>query len=129
MSTIEISEHKQVHTIRQYYRRQSKIYDATRWSFLFGRNLIIKCIPLDVNGEYQILEVGCGTGHNLRNLARHFFKARITGLDASADMLAIAQKTSSHFPKEFNLSKNHMYWVKKGFASNTTSSCFRIRSL
>lgn len=115
MSTIEISDHKQVHTIRQYYRWQSKIYDATRWSFLFGRNLIIKCIPLDVKGEYQILEVGCGTGHNLRNLALHFPKARITGLDASADMLSIAQNRTRQYSERIQLVEKPYVLGEEGF--------------
>ncbi|NUQ24378.1 MAG: class I SAM-dependent methyltransferase [Saprospiraceae bacterium] len=115
MSTIEISDHKQVRTIRQYYRWQSKIYDATRWSFLFGRNLIIKCLPLDVNGKYRILEVGCGTGHNLRNLALHFPNARITGLDASADMLAIARSRTRQFPERIQLVEKPYALGEEGF--------------
>jgi S-adenosylmethionine-diacylgycerolhomoserine-N-methlytransferase len=77
--------------ITQYYRFHSKIYDATRWSFLFGRAAIIKQIAA-TSIPTQILEVGCGTGKNLIALAHHFPQASITGVDVSADMLAVTRQ-------------------------------------
>ncbi len=75
--------------MERYYRFHSQIYDATRWSFLFGRQAILDHIP---NNPRQILEVGCGTGKNLLNLARHFPEADIVGVDISEAMLGIARR-------------------------------------
>lgn len=77
--------------MEEYYRFHAKIYDATRWSFLFGRKEIIQKISALANPTH-ILEIGCGTGQNLIRLSQAFPQAQITGLDASASMLAVARK-------------------------------------
>lgn len=77
--------------VEGYYRWQSVIYDATRWSFLFGRPAVIDRVAR-LGEPKRILEVGCGTGRNLTELAKRFPKAELTGLDVSADMLGIAEK-------------------------------------
>lgn len=92
-----LSEAEQNSTMQRYYKLQSKIYDATRWSFLFGRNQIIREIPLDTNGQWNILEVGCGTGYNLNNLAKRFPKAKLTGLDVSTDMVDLSIKNTQAY--------------------------------
>ena len=69
----------------------AKIYDATRWSFLFGREHILQRIAGIANPK-RILEVGCGTGRNLLSLRRLFPLAEITGVDLSSDMLQVAQQ-------------------------------------
>jgi len=73
--------------IERYYRFHARIYDATRWSFLFGRTAILDEAVRGGCRPKRILEVGCGTGKNLVNLARHFPEAEITGLDLSSAML------------------------------------------
>lgn len=80
-----------VHPLERYYQFHARIYDASRWSFLFGRNRLLRlaaacCQP------HEILEVGCGTGKNLARLHRLFPRARLTGLDLSQAMLARAQR-------------------------------------
>ncbi|MFO1484822.1 MAG: class I SAM-dependent methyltransferase [Verrucomicrobiaceae bacterium] len=77
--------------LERYYQFHSRIYDATRWSFLFGREEMIRRAARVVFPR-RILEVGCGTGRNLASLRRHFPAARITGVDLSGEMLAIAAK-------------------------------------
>lgn len=72
--------------VQRYYRLHSLIYDATRWSFLFGRNELLKRIPL-LPSRPRILEVGCGTGQNMKYLQSHYPEARIVGIDLSPDML------------------------------------------
>ncbi len=72
--------------LERYYRFHSHIYDATRWSFLFGRTALIREISHHIHPK-RILEIGCGTGKNLVSLARRFPDANITGLDLSKDML------------------------------------------
>jgi S-adenosylmethionine-diacylgycerolhomoserine-N-methlytransferase len=76
--------------VEKYYRFHSRIYDATRWSFLFGRTAIMKNFAGDV--PRNILEVGCGTGRNLVELARRFPQAQVTGVDLSATMLDLARR-------------------------------------
>jgi S-adenosylmethionine-diacylgycerolhomoserine-N-methlytransferase len=79
-----VEEHLQ--NVDRYYRFHSQIYDATRWSFLFGRTALIQQIP-SLPANPHILEVGCGTGRNLIHLKQRFHDAQITGVDVSADML------------------------------------------
>lgn len=76
--------------LRRYYRLHARLYDWTRWSFLFGRGELVRWLAAGPAPE-RIWEIGCGTGANLRRLARLFPQARLTGLDGSADMLAVAR--------------------------------------
>ncbi len=76
--------------LERYYQLHSRIYDATRWSFLFGREEILRRAATVAPAPRRILEVGCGTGRNLVSLRRRFPQAHITGLDLSEQMLAIA---------------------------------------
>ena len=80
--------------LERYYQFHSRIYDATRWSFLFGREEVLLRTACVTNPQ-RILEVGCGTGRNLPGLRRRFPQAHITGLDLSEEMLAIAAKKVS----------------------------------
>lgn len=77
--------------LQQYYALHSSIYDVTRWSFLFGRSRLMGEIRRRASPSH-ILEVGCGTGVNLKHLGRLFPQAQLTGIDISAEMLAIARK-------------------------------------
>jgi S-adenosylmethionine-diacylgycerolhomoserine-N-methlytransferase len=77
--------------LERYYQFHSRIYDATRWSFLFGREEILQRVAR-VATPQRILEVGCGTGRNLPGLRRRFPSAHLTGVDLSEQMLAIAAK-------------------------------------
>lgn len=88
---------RNAHSLRAYYRWHAKIYDLTRWAFLFGRRGLIETIAAQIESPTRILEIGCGTGKNLVALAEAFPSARITGLDLSADMLDRARaKTAPH---------------------------------
>ena len=57
--------------LERYYQFHSRIYDATRWSFLFGREEVL-LRAASVTTPKRILEVGCGTGRNLPGLRRRF---------------------------------------------------------
>jgi S-adenosylmethionine-diacylgycerolhomoserine-N-methlytransferase len=82
--------------IERYYQLHSRIYDATRWSFLFGRTAILDDIAAATTPT-RILEVGCGTGKNLVNLAARFPQASITGVDLSETMLELARGKVAQF--------------------------------
>lgn len=87
------TQHKQ--KVANYYRLHSSIYDATRWSFLFGREELLSHIP-DLPPNPRIMEVGCGTGKNLELLQYLFPDGDIYGVDLSRDMLSKArQKTKN----------------------------------
>lgn len=78
-----------------YYRLHAKIYDATRWSFLFGREWSVKAIAA-LKPE-TVLEIGCGTGRNLAALQKHLPDTQFWGIDASQDMIDRAKtKLDSH---------------------------------
>ena len=77
--------------LRRYYRLHAGIYDLTRWSFLRGREALVRRV-VACQAPTRILEVGCGTGKNLGHLASLFPQAQLWGLDLSADMLGVAGK-------------------------------------
>ena len=83
--------------IERYYRMHARIYDLTRWTFLRGREALIKQVAASLTPN-RILEVGCGTGTNLLNLGKAFPQAHLWGLDLSTDMLAVAGKNSGPCP-------------------------------
>jgi S-adenosylmethionine-diacylgycerolhomoserine-N-methlytransferase len=70
------------------YRFQRHFYDATRPFFLPGRDRLLREIAVPAGGA--ILEVGCGTGRNLRVLAPRMPGVTLCGLDVSAEMLRTA---------------------------------------
>jgi S-adenosylmethionine-diacylgycerolhomoserine-N-methlytransferase len=98
----DVSPFNQFTHIERYYRFNSKIYDASRWTFLFGRATLIERLSAN-QPPTNILEVGCGTGKNLINLCRNFPKADVTGLDISEDMLKVAGKKLDPFTSKVTL--------------------------
>lgn len=102
---------RQAASMASYYRFHAKIYDATRWSFLFGRTRVLKLVVKRMKPK-RILEIGCGTGRNLVWLRSAFPEASITGLDVSQDMLDKASERLDgsevdlvHMPYESPLSE------------------------
>ena len=73
-------------TIASYYRLHAQVYDATRWSFLFGRDQLLQ-LAGSIQQPANVLEVGCGTGRNLAKLCTIFPEAKLTGIDLSTAML------------------------------------------
>ena len=88
---------EQASAMDNYYKFQSKIYDMTRWTFLFGRDEIIKAIPVERNSKIRILEVGCGTGFNTKLLAQTFSNAEIRAYEVAEDMVKLSRKKTSPF--------------------------------
>jgi S-adenosylmethionine-diacylgycerolhomoserine-N-methlytransferase len=70
------------------YRRQRHIYDLSRKFYLLGRDEAIA--GLAARPGDRVLEIGCGTGRNLVQLARAYPGGRLFGLDVSREMLASA---------------------------------------
>lgn len=93
----------QQETMRNYYRWHAKVYDATRWSFLFGREDLLRHLPIAGNLQQTLLEVGCGTGHNLRRLAKHHPHLQLVGVEVSPDMFAQTSKAMAHYSRRVQL--------------------------
>jgi S-adenosylmethionine-diacylgycerolhomoserine-N-methlytransferase len=93
---------EQHRAIEGYYRVHAGIYDLTRWSFLLGRETLVREAAAWV-APARILEVGCGTGQNLRQLGRRFPRARLWGVDLSGDMLAVADRKLRHLARRVTL--------------------------
>jgi S-adenosylmethionine-diacylgycerolhomoserine-N-methlytransferase len=89
--------------VEGYYRWHAGIYDATRWSFLFGRDAILDHATAAQLSPAHILEVGCGTGRNLVALARRFPRAQITGVDLSEAMLVVARRKTAAYGSRVTL--------------------------
>jgi S-adenosylmethionine-diacylgycerolhomoserine-N-methlytransferase len=68
------------------YRHQRHIYDLTRKYYLLGRDDLIAALEPPAGGS--VLEIGCGTGRNLIQVARRYPSARLFGLDISSEILA-----------------------------------------
>lgn len=67
----------------------------------WARELIAK---LNLRGDEQILDVGCGDGKVTAEIARAVPSGTVMGIDASAEMIAFAKKTfprSKHLNLEF----------------------------
>jgi len=88
--------------LARYYRLHAGIYDATRWSFLFGREELLRQVRCK-SEPARILEVGCGTGRNLARLAHWFPAAELTGIDLSESMLAKARRRLGHVAQRVSL--------------------------
>lgn len=84
-------------SMRSYYRWHAAVYDATRWTFLFGRRQLLQKIAA-LNPE-NVLEVGCGTGYNLNRLAALMPDVNLVGVDVSPDMLKRASRATRKFSR------------------------------
>lgn len=71
------------------YRWQRHFYDFTRKYYLLGRDRLLNEMHME-EGD-KVLEIGCGTGRNLKILALRHTAATFWGLDASASMLEKAK--------------------------------------
>ena len=91
------------HNREQHCRLHAQIYDATRWSFFLGRAALIRTLALRSRAPERILEVGCGTGHNLIKLCETFPAAQVVGLEVSADRLIVAQRKLSQWAHRVTL--------------------------
>ena len=93
----------QSENMQQYYRLHAHIYEYTRWAFLFGRKKILSLLALKRQNDLHLMEIGCGTGYNLAALADAHPKMRLTGIDVSPEMLAVAQKKVAAFKDQIQL--------------------------
>lgn len=81
--------HSHAALMDQTYRHQRRIYDLTRAWFLLGRDHLIA--DLNPPQDAQVLEIACGTGRNLDQIAGRYPGCDIYGLDISTQMLETAR--------------------------------------
>jgi S-adenosylmethionine-diacylgycerolhomoserine-N-methlytransferase len=83
-----------LHDLERFYRLHARIYDWTRPFFLFGRRAAAR--SLDARPGDLVLDVGCGTGFNLAELAET--GARVVGVECAAPMRERAQARLAALP-------------------------------
>jgi S-adenosylmethionine-diacylgycerolhomoserine-N-methlytransferase len=85
------------------YRYQRHVFDLSRKFILFGRDRTIAALPL--GDARSVLEIGCGTGRNLKFMADAHPTLRLTGTDISKEMLksARARFARAQFDKRISL--------------------------
>jgi len=79
--------------VQRFYRFHAHVYDSTRWTILHGRRRAAAC--LNLRPDSQVLDVGCGTGLNFKQILAYLDPAQggqLTGVDFSAAMLRKAAK-------------------------------------
>ena len=102
-------------TIANYYKLHAPFYDATRWSFLFGRNSIEDILP-NLDRYSSILDIGCGTGKVTSMLSNSFPNCSITGIDSSFHMLKKAR-----LKKLLNVQ-----WIEEEFGQQGGGGCVGV---
>ncbi|MFN4081156.1 MAG: class I SAM-dependent methyltransferase [Saprospiraceae bacterium] len=85
--------------VLRFYRWHAHIYDLTRWTFLFGRSALLNMLPIMPGQKTVLVEVGCGTGRNLRRLAKKHPMLYLHGVDMSRDMLDKAHRAISRYTR------------------------------
>lgn len=90
-------------TLQRYYRFHARIYQMTRWAFLFGRKEIIRRLRIQPLEDYILLEVGCGPGTNITYMADQFPNMTFMGVDISPDMLTQARNNVDFYGKRVSL--------------------------
>ncbi len=80
----------------KYFKFHSKIYDISRWAFLFNREDAIEALKLEPG--MTVAEIGCGTGLNFSSILRRIGNNGILiGLDCSQEMLTESKKKTKKF--------------------------------
>jgi S-adenosylmethionine-diacylgycerolhomoserine-N-methlytransferase len=100
------------------YRHQRHIYDLTRKYYLLGRDRLVR--ELHAKPGETVVEIGCGTARNLIRIAQTYPKARLYGLDASAEMLITAEDSIARAGLKDRILLKHAY------AENMTPALFGI---
>jgi S-adenosylmethionine-diacylgycerolhomoserine-N-methlytransferase len=76
--------------LNRYYGISRHFYDLTRKYYLFGRDRALAALLAEPWSS--LMEIGVGTGRNLRRLHRARPSARLGGIDASDEMVKHAQR-------------------------------------
>ncbi|HUP01112.1 MAG TPA: class I SAM-dependent methyltransferase [Gemmatimonadota bacterium] len=83
-------ERKERDAVLNEYSRLAPVYDK-RWSFYIEATTRATMARLSPPPNARVLDVGCGTGVLLQELAREFPQVSLVGLDPVPEMLAVAR--------------------------------------
>ena len=84
--------------LQRKYTIASLWYDATRWTYIRGRRRVVRELALQPGD--RVLEVGCGTGLNLKHLAKAVGPdGHVVGLDYVRPMLRRAAPKAERLNK------------------------------
>jgi tRNA (uracil-5-)-methyltransferase TRM9 len=86
---------------REFYNRFGDQFSATRQRLQPG----VKKILDSIQADDSVLDLGCGNGHFLRELARRGHKAALLGVDFSLPLLRDAESTPGVFFREIDLTQ------------------------
>ncbi|MEY3047618.1 MAG: hypothetical protein RL424_940 [Pseudomonadota bacterium] len=89
------------------YKWTRHVYDLSRPFFLLGRDGLIN--ELNPRQGATVLEMGCGTGHNLIRLARRRPDLQLIGVDASTAMLEMAERKVRKQGLSERVTLSHVY--------------------
>jgi len=88
-TTFALDHERHQERMDRKYRYERHIFDLSRRFFLFGRERAIAALRLQ--DARSVLEIGCGTGRNLKLMADRHPALRLTGIDISEEMLKSAR--------------------------------------
>lgn len=81
------------------YSAAAADYDR-RWKFYVDATVRETLARLELRGDERVLDVGCGTGVLLEEIRARYPKAKLSGIDPAAPMLAVAR---SKLPADIDL--------------------------
>ena len=91
MSARRGSQLRRSEAVVEEYSRLAEHYDA-RWSFYVDATVRATIARMSVGPADRVLDVGCGTGALLQQLALSYPTARLCGVDPVAEMLEVARR-------------------------------------
>ena len=88
-TTFALDHERHQERMDRKYRYERHIFDLSRRFFLFGRERAIAALRLQ--DAASVLEIGCGTGRNLKLMADRHPALCLSGTDISREMLKSAR--------------------------------------
>lgn len=112
--------------LNRYYGISRHFYDVTRKYYLFGRDEELRALSRE--DWSSLIEVGPGTGRNLRKLHRRRPTARFGGIEASDEMFHHARRRCpwAHFVQGFAESTDMTRVVGPGVDRALFSYCLSM---
>lgn len=89
------------HTQQEKWTRYAAVYDKRRLALMPGYAEMLQAVtgalPFSPSDTFHLLDVGTGTGNLAEAVLSRFPGARVTGIDVSEGMLAVAQARVERF--------------------------------